>query len=69
MQDQFDEAEPFLYFLADNPLPLWDQSIWESDQGWIERLAPLKEQLTKSDALVVISPEWHGQVPAGLKFF
>jgi len=69
LHEQVDDAEPFLYLLADNPLPLWDQSIWESDQGWIERLAPLKAQLTRSDALIIITPEWHGQVPAGLKNF
>ena len=40
LHEQVDEAEPFLYLLADNPLPLWDQSIWESYEGWIERLAP-----------------------------
>jgi len=69
LQHDFDNIEPYLYLLADNPLPLWDQSIWESDETWIKRLAPLKEQLSNSDALVVISPEWHGQVPAGLKNF
>ena len=61
------DAEPFLFSLADNPFPLWDQSIWEADEAWIERLAPLKAQLNKSDALVIVTPEWHGQVPAGLK--
>lgn len=69
MKEEFDDAEPFLFSLADNPLPLWEQSIWESDPEWVERLAPLKEQLSKSDAFVIISPEWHGQVPAGLKNF
>ena len=64
---KFPDVEPFLYTLADNPLPLWDQSVWESDEKWIERLAPLKEQFSESDAFVIISPEWHGQVPAGLK--
>jgi len=68
-QEKHADVEPFLYLLADNPLPLWDQSIWESDENWIERLAPLKEQLANSDAFVIISPEWHGQVPAGLKNF
>lgn len=63
------DIEPFLYSLADNPLPLWDQSIWEGDAAWEERLAPLKEQLSKSDAFVFIVPEWHGQAPAGLKNF
>lgn len=69
MKEEFDDAEPFLFSLADNPLPLWEQSIWESDPKWVERLSPLQEQLSKSDAFVIISPEWHGQVPAGLKNF
>lgn len=69
LREDFDGIEPFLYSLADNPLPLWDQSIWEQDKTWQERLAPLKKQLSESDAFVIISPEWHGQVPAGLKNF
>lgn len=69
LKNEFSDVEPFLYSLADNPLPLWDQSIWESDEEWMKRLAPLKEQFSNSDALVIISPEWHGQVPAGLKNF
>ena len=63
----FTNVEPFVFTLADNPLPLWDQSIWESDKTWVERLAPLKKQFSESDAFVIISPEWHGQVPSGLK--
>ncbi len=55
--------------LANNPLPLWDQGIWDGDEKWTELLAPYRETLSSSDAFVVISPEWHGQVPAGLKNF
>lgn len=61
--------DTWLFTLAGNPLPLWDESIWESDPQWQERLRPLSQQLASSDALVVVSPEWHGQVPAGLKNF
>ena len=53
--------------LADNPLPLWDQGVWDGDEKWTDLLTPLREQLASSDGFVVISPEWHGQVPAGLK--
>jgi len=53
--------------LADNPLPLWDQGVWDGDEKWTGLLAPLREQLASSDGFVVIAPEWHGQVPAGLK--
>jgi len=35
----------------------------------LAELAPLKQQFSESDAFVIIAPEWHGQVPAGLKNF
>jgi len=69
LQAEQPDIETWLYTLADNPLPLWDQSIWEGNAEWNERLAPLKEQLSSSDGFVVVTPEWHGQVPAGLKNF
>ncbi len=62
-------VDTWLYALADNPLPLWDQTIWEDDQQWKDLLAPIREQLESSDGFVIVSPEWHGQVPSGLKNF
>ncbi len=61
--------ETWLFSLKGNPLPLWDESIWDGDTKWQQRLQPISEQLTASDGFVVISPEWHGQVPSGLKNF
>ena len=61
--------DTWLFSLAANPLPLWDESIWEADPAWEQRLAPISAELASSDAFVVISPEWHGQVPSGLKNF
>jgi NAD(P)H-dependent FMN reductase len=61
--------ETWLFRLAGNPLPLWDESIWDGDPDWKKQLDPLSEQLASSDGFVVVSPEWHGQVPAGLKNF
>lgn len=55
--------------LAGNPLPLWDQGIWDGEEKWLTLLAPYREMLSGSDGFVVITPEWHGQVPAGLKNF
>ncbi|MFC1774585.1 NAD(P)H-dependent oxidoreductase [Pseudomonadota bacterium] len=61
--------ETWLYSLKGNPLPLWDESIWDGNPEWQERLQPISEQLASSDGFVVIAPEWHGQVPSGLKNF
>lgn len=69
LDSEFEDIDPWIYALADNPLPLWDQTLWEDNEEWNQRLAPIKQQLSESDGFIIISPEWHGQVPAGLKNF
>ena len=61
--------EIYLFSLAGNPLPLWDESIWEGNKEWQDLLDPISKELTSCDGFVVIAPEYHGQVPAGLKNF
>lgn len=61
--------DAWLYSLRGNPLPLWDESIWDGDPTWQALLQPISQQLASSDGFVVIAPEWHGQVPSGLKNF
>lgn len=62
-------VETEVFTLAGNPLPLWDEGIWNGDEAWNKLLSPLSEKLAASDGFVIISPEWHGQVPSGLKNF
>ena len=69
LQVENPDVETWLYPLADNPLPLWDQTIWENSPEWNTLLTPLREQLAGSDGFIIVTPEWHGQVPAGLKNF
>jgi NAD(P)H-dependent FMN reductase len=59
----------WLYDLGGNPLPLWDEIIWEGNEQWQKILAPLSKELLSCDGFVVVSPEWHGMAPAGLKNF
>lgn len=61
--------ETWLYDLAGNPLPFWDEGIWEGDEHWQQILSPLSEQLHSCDGFIIVSPEWHGMAPAGLKNF
>src|SRR3954468_1158175 len=58
--------EIFLYSLSGNPLPLWDEATGGApDALW----DPISAKLKSADALVVVSPEWNGMVPPGLKNF
>lgn len=61
--------ETFLFSLAGNPLPLWDEGVWADDPKWEAAWKPVACQLAESDAVVVVSPEWSGMAPAGLKNF
>ena len=67
--DNKQAATTEVFSLAGNPLPLWDEGIWNGDAKWQALLNPLSEKLAASDGFVIIAPEWHGQVPAGLKNF
>jgi NAD(P)H-dependent FMN reductase len=59
----------YLLNLAGNPLPLWDEGIWEGDAEWQQRMAPVSAELAECDGFVIVAPEWHGMVPAALKNF
>ena len=59
----------WLFDLGGNPLPLWDEGIWSGDPEWQKTLGPLNEEVLSCDAFVIVSPEYHGTVPAGLKNF
>ncbi len=60
----------WIYSVADSPLPFWDEGVWDpADSHWQGLLAPLREALHSCDSFIVISPEWHGMVPAALKNF
>ena len=53
--------------LAGNPLPLWDESLWQGDSELAAGWKPYRDVLRKADGFVVIAPEWAGMVPPGLK--
>jgi NAD(P)H-dependent FMN reductase len=53
--------------LAGNPLPLWDESVWQGGSELASLWKPYRDRMRKADGFVVISPEWAGMVPPGLK--
>ena len=50
--------------LAELKLPFWGEPISSEEQMAISEL---EQKLIHTDALVFITPEWHGMVPAALK--
>lgn len=61
--------EVFVLSLAGNPLPFWDEGIWSGDPKWDTAIGELRKELDSCDGFIVVSPEWHGMVPSGLKNF
>lgn len=59
-------ASTTLLDLQGNPLPLWDDGF-PNQAPWPEVWGPFAEALRAADAVVVVSPEWHGMVPSGVK--
>jgi NAD(P)H-dependent FMN reductase len=53
--------------LAGNPLPLWDESVWAGDSPLAAAWKPFRDRLRKADGFVIVTPEWAGMVPPGLK--
>lgn len=63
------KVEAGVVSLAKNPLPLWDEGVWGDDPKWEAAWSPISKTLQQSDGFVIVSPEWSGMVPAGLKNF
>lgn len=61
--------ETYTLDLGKNPLPLWDEGVWSKDEKWQKLWGPISAELQSSDALLVVSPEYHGMVPPALKNF
>ena len=61
--------ESNIFDLADNPLPLWHEDMRKAGKQSKSLLESISKKLAYSDAFIIISPEWHGMVPAGLKNF
>ena len=63
------DTTPDLLNMADSPLPFWDESMWEEASALKKHWQSFSDRLMRANALVVISPEWAGMVPAALKNF
>jgi NAD(P)H-dependent FMN reductase len=63
------DQKPQMISLANNPLPLWEEDAWKPQSAHAKLWQPYAETLRSARGLVIISPEWAGMVPPGLKNF
>ena len=65
--EQNPENTTYTVDLKGNTIPFWDESMWDEGGSLRHTWEPYSKQLTSCDGFVIISPEWNGLVPAGLK--
>jgi chromate reductase, NAD(P)H dehydrogenase (quinone) len=58
-------AEVDLYDLKEPGLPIYDQDI--EDRGFPAEALKLKERIARADGLLISTPEYNNNLPAGLK--
>lgn len=61
--------QAWTFSLADNTLPLWNESFWRDESTWDPMWKNLSDQLRETDGLVLVAPEWAGMCPPALKNF
>lgn len=66
---QVKSQETSLISLAGNPFPLYSEDKDKPSEIWQEAWTPTSHKLHTCDGFVIVSPEWGGMVPAGLKNF
>ena len=67
--NSLDNVETDILDLGQTELPLWREDFWANPrQGW-ETWDAIVPRLRSATGLVIITPEWSGMVPAGLKNF
>ena len=64
--DHFDRADVLDLHQLD--LPLWNEGVWQGTDEW-QQWTPIAETLKQSDAVILITPEWHGMATPALKNF
>lgn len=55
--------------LAIANLPLWNENLWDNRAEWDKTWLHYSNLLSECDAIIIVTPEWGGMVPAALKNF
>jgi len=67
--EQNPEDEAYVLDLATSNIPFWDESIWSGSPKWDKIWGGHSDRLSKSEAIIIVTPEWGGMVTPILKNF
>lgn len=67
IESSFSGAVVELYDFGTNPLPLWDEGVWNQESKWQQQLGPLINSAESCDSIIVIVPEYSGMAAPGAK--
>jgi NAD(P)H-dependent FMN reductase len=56
------DTQATTFDFGENPLPMWNEEVWNESPQWQQDLAPLREAAEACDSLIVIVPEYAGMV-------
>ncbi len=62
-----EDAEINICDLGKNPLPVWNEKIWEKDEEWLKILSPLHDLASRADCFVCVVPEYAGMAAPAFK--
>lgn len=60
------EAGSYILDLASQPVPMWEESVFDFTQMWETKWRPHAQQIEAADALIWVVPEWNGMFPSGI---
>lgn len=70
LERQFSDAdETVVLDLSEAYVPFDTSALWDANSEASAQFAPVKHYLEWCDALIVVSPEWHGMTPGKLISF
>ncbi|MGE6469914.1 NADPH-dependent FMN reductase [Serratia proteamaculans] len=60
--------DTYIIDLAETDIPLWSEDLETNEEKW-SSLRECHKKLAKSQAIIIVSPEWSGMAPPMLKNF
>ncbi len=64
-----EKNESYILNLGIAGIPLWEESIWSGNEEWKKIWNPYSTEISSSDAIIIVSPEYGGMAAPALKNF